>query len=252
MRLALWTCSEELPLPKAPSEPLALRRRISNPAKTPKTSRAKTKSESETKPADVTDYIGERTMVFLCTGGVSYAHFISLLIPKLFCTKDAGWGGERDSSPPLPLLSLSERSVFTLSWLGRGGGALEGVAPDNTYRGNSRPYSVLFVLYFLSAVVATDRQTAEPIFYLTSSGQSCESQTCGVRIQQGFFLWRTAGILESTQSFFIVQDPAVTYCTPNFSKRRYCNVIRNCSRRPKRQEVSEVRQEVSDVTRKYY
>jgi hypothetical protein len=66
---ALWTCSEELPLPpsaaqKEPREPLALRRRISNPAKTPKTSRAKTKSESETKPADVTDYIGERTMFF--------------------------------------------------------------------------------------------------------------------------------------------------------------------------------------------
>ncbi len=28
---------------------------------------------------------------------------MSLLIPKLFCTRGEGWGGERDSPPPLPL-----------------------------------------------------------------------------------------------------------------------------------------------------
>jgi hypothetical protein len=37
------------------------------------------------------------SLPFLCTGGYSYALFISLLISKLFCTKGfMGGGGERD------------------------------------------------------------------------------------------------------------------------------------------------------------
>jgi hypothetical protein len=32
--------------------------------------------------------------MILCTGGVSYALFISMLISKLFCTKSEGGGGE--------------------------------------------------------------------------------------------------------------------------------------------------------------
>ncbi len=46
---------------------------------------------------------------FLCTGGVSYALFILLLISKLFCTKGEGGGGEG----------------------GGGGGPLDGVGPEN-------------------------------------------------------------------------------------------------------------------------
>jgi hypothetical protein len=56
--------SEELPVPspttlKAPKEPLAVRRRLQKPPKTPKTTRAKTKSESEGKTPDITDYLGK-------------------------------------------------------------------------------------------------------------------------------------------------------------------------------------------------
>jgi hypothetical protein len=46
-------------LPKAPSEPLALRRRMEKTtAKTPKLRRAK-KSETDSKAPDITDYLGE-------------------------------------------------------------------------------------------------------------------------------------------------------------------------------------------------
>jgi hypothetical protein len=42
-----------------------------------------------------------RTVRILCTGGVSYALFISLLISKLFCTKGE-WGGGGEPSNPSP------------------------------------------------------------------------------------------------------------------------------------------------------
>jgi hypothetical protein len=48
----------------------------------------------------------QKGMLFLCTGGVSYALFISLLISKLLCTKGEGGGGV-------------------------GGGPLDGVRPKN-------------------------------------------------------------------------------------------------------------------------
>jgi hypothetical protein len=40
--------------------------------------------------------------MILCTGGVSYALFISLLISKLFCTKGEGGGGRRPLEGVVP------------------------------------------------------------------------------------------------------------------------------------------------------
>ncbi len=59
---------------------------------------------------------------FLCTGGVSYALFISMLISKLFSTKGIGRGWGRESSPPPPSLPYHDK-VNSLCPRGeRGGG----------------------------------------------------------------------------------------------------------------------------------
>ncbi len=56
------------------------------------------------------------SLSILCTGGVSYAPFILLLISNLFCTKgEGGRGRGRESPPPHPFPPLLGRSKFTLS-----------------------------------------------------------------------------------------------------------------------------------------
>jgi hypothetical protein len=55
-----------------------------------------------------------RNTGFLCTGGVSYAPFKSLLISNLFCTKGEGGEGGRESLPPL------HSNLFCTKGRGRG------------------------------------------------------------------------------------------------------------------------------------
>jgi hypothetical protein len=77
-------------------------------------------------------------IIFLCTGGMSYAPFILMLISNLFSTKGEGVEGRKESPPPLP--PQPGRSEFTLSLWGRGrgggarGGPLEGVGPENNIK----------------------------------------------------------------------------------------------------------------------
>jgi hypothetical protein len=61
---------------------------------------------------------------FLCSGGVSYAPFILLLISNLFCTKGEGRGGGIALLQSLSLPSWNEVNHFVLVERGGGGGGL--------------------------------------------------------------------------------------------------------------------------------
>ncbi len=61
----------------------------------------------------------EGTWKLLCTGGVSYEFFISLLISILFCTKGEEKGG-REIHPSLPLPPRDEVNSLCPGGVGRG------------------------------------------------------------------------------------------------------------------------------------
>ncbi len=61
--------------------------------------------------------------LFLCTGSISYALHISLLISKLLCTPRAVWVGEGETPFPshLPVL-LQLQLCVGIAGMGMGGG----------------------------------------------------------------------------------------------------------------------------------